>query len=108
MPYLVNWDADAVVELASLNSKSEKKALFTVVDKLRMLGPKLIPPHVSSLKGESGLMELRPRQGRTHVRAIYRRAGDDYVVLALCVKPDKADWDSALADARERFLRYDS
>jgi hypothetical protein len=31
-------------------------------DKLRMLGPGLLPPHLKSLKGEPGLLELRPRQ----------------------------------------------
>ena len=105
--YLVQYDSDAVVEFAQLVAKEEKKALLNVVEKLRMLGPKLVPPHVKLLKGESGLMELRPRQGKTHVRAICRRVGNDYLILALCIKPDKADWDSALADARDRAKRYD-
>jgi hypothetical protein len=107
MPHLVQYDADAVIELAALTAKAEKKALFNVVDKLRILGPKLVPPHMKSLKGEAGLLELRPKQGKTHVRAIYRRVGDDFVILAICVKPDKADWDAALGGARERAPRYD-
>src|SRR3954454_12936489 len=72
---MVMWDADAAAELASLTSKEEKKALFNVIDKLRQLGERLVPPHMKPLKGGSGLRELRPRQGRTHVRAIYVRAG---------------------------------
>lgn len=108
MPFLVTWDADAAAELASIVSKEEKKALLTVVDKLRHLGERLVPPHMKPLKGEGALRELRPRQGHTHVRAIYRRVGDDYVILSLCVKPDKADWDAALAAARERSSTYGS
>jgi hypothetical protein len=108
MPHLVTWDADAAAELASLVSKEEKKALLTVVDKLRHLGERLVPPHMKPLKGKGALRELRPRQGSTHVRAIYRRAGDDYVILSLCLKPDKADWDSALEKAHERSSLYGS
>jgi phage-related protein len=103
---MVMWDADAAVELASLTSKEEKKALFNVIDKLRQLGERLVPPHMKPLKGGSGLRELRPRQGRTHVRAIYVRAGDQYVILSLCLKPDKADWEVALAAARDRSSLY--
>jgi phage-related protein len=101
------WDADAAAELSSMTSKEEKKALLNVVDKLRHLGERLVPPHMKPLKGESGLRELRPRQGRTHVRAVYRRVGDEYVVLSLCLKPDKADWGAALFAARERSGLYD-
>jgi hypothetical protein len=72
---MVMWDADAAAKLASLTSKEEKKALFNVIDKLRQLGERLVPPHMKPLKGGSGLRELRPRQGRTHVRAIYVHAG---------------------------------
>ena len=107
-PFLVLYDADAVLELESLKGRSERKAVLTAVDKLRMLGPDLVPPHVKSLKGEAGLLELRPRQGRSPVRPIYRRVGDDFVVLAFCVKPDKADFDRAVAAARKRSSRYDN
>ncbi len=108
MPFLVQYDADAVQELAALTSKEEKRALFNAVDKLRMLGPRLVPPHVKTLKGEAGIMELRPKQGRTHVRAFFRRTGNDYVVLSLCIKPDKADAEAAIAAAQERVSRYDA
>jgi len=58
------------------------------------------------LKGGSGLRELRPRQGRTHVRALYCRVGDEYVILSLCLKPDKADWGAALSAAQDRASLY--
>jgi hypothetical protein len=70
-PFIVLYDADAVLELESLKGRQERDAIFTVIDKLRMLGPELVPPHVKSLKGESGLLELRPRRGRSPVQAIY-------------------------------------
>jgi hypothetical protein len=104
---MVLYDADAVLELESLKGRDERKAVFTVIDKLRMLGHDLVPPHVKSLKGEPGLMELRPRQGRSAVRPLYRRVGDDFVILAFSLKPDKADFHAAVAAARKRSARYD-
>jgi hypothetical protein len=104
--FIVLYDPDAVLDLESLKGRQERKAVFTVVDKLRMLGPDLPPPHVKSLKGESGLLELRPRQGSSPVRPIYRKIGNVYVILAFSVKPDKAEFVAALVAARKRALRY--
>jgi hypothetical protein len=106
--FIVLYDADAVRELDSLKGRKELDAVFAVVEKLRMLGPELGPPHVKSLKGEAGLLELRPRQGSSPVRPISRRVGNDYVILAFSVKPDKADFAPAVATARRRALRYRS
>ena len=104
--FIVFYDADAVRELESLKGKQERNAALGVIEKLQMLGPDLGPPHVKSLKGEAGLLELRPRQGSSPVRPIYRRIGNVYVILAFSVKPDKADFNAALAAARKRSLRY--
>ena len=60
------------------------------------------------MPGEAGLLELRPRQGSSPVRPIYRRIGSDYVILAFSVKPDKVDFEAAVAAARKRSLRYRS
>lgn len=105
--FLVTYDPDAVIDFESLSSKEERKAVFNVVDKLRSLGPRLVPPHMKPLKGPGGLMELRPRQGRSQARPIYRRSGDDYVILAVATKADKADFDLAVGVARDRAPRYD-
>jgi hypothetical protein len=105
--FIVLFDPDAVRELESLKGRQERNALFTVIGKLRMLGPGLFPPHVKSLKGEPGLLELRPRQGSSPVRAICRRIANVYVILAFSIKADKADFDAAVAAARERSLRYE-
>ena len=105
--FIVLFDADAVRELESLKGRQERNALFTVIGKLRMLGPGLFPPHVKSLKGEPGLLELRPRQGSSPVRAICRRIANVYVILAFSIKADKADFDAAVAAARERAPRYE-
>ncbi len=106
--YLVTYDAGAVRDLEALKSRQERKATFTAVDKLVALGPKLQPPHTKSLKGEPGLYELRPRAGKSQVRAIYRRTGDDYVILAVAIAADKADFDAAVAKARARSSNYDA
>ena len=104
--FIVFYDADAVRELESLKGRRVRNAVFIVIDKLRMLGPELAPPHVKSLKGEERLLELRPRQGSSSVRPICRRIGNRYVILAFSVKPDKADFDAAVAAARKRAMRY--
>ena len=104
--FIVVYDADAVRELESLKGRQERNAIYAVVEKLQMLGPDLDPPHVKSLKGEAGLLELRPRQGSSPVRPICRRVGNHFVILAFSVKPDKADFNSALAAARKRSLHY--
>jgi Phage derived protein Gp49-like (DUF891) len=104
--FIVVYDADAVRELESLKGRKERNAVYAVIEKLQMVGPDLAPPHVKSLKGEAGLLELRPRQGGSPVRPICRRIGSYYVILAFSVKPDKADFRAALAAARKRSLRY--
>jgi hypothetical protein len=104
----VVWDPDAVVDFESLKGKEERKALFNVVEKLRQLGPRLVPPHVKSLKDEPGLFELRPKQGASAARPIFRQTADGYAILAVAVKADKADFAAAVSAARARYSRYDA
>jgi hypothetical protein len=105
-PYVVLIDIDASREFEEVKGRGDRKAVYLVLAKLHHLGPKLVPPHMKPLKGEPGLMELRPRQGRSHVRPIYRRRDDEFIVLAFTVKQDKADFDAAVAAAKERSSRY--
>ena len=56
------------------------------------------------LQGEASLNELRPRQGRSPTRLIYRRVGDVYIVLA--VAKDKADFEKKKRAAQERGRQY--
>jgi hypothetical protein len=66
---------------------ADRGALITRTDgfrgKLGELGEQLGPPHMKPLKGAVALRELRPRQGQSDWRAIYRRVGDFYAVLAI-------------------------
>jgi len=106
-PFLVIYDPDAVLDFEAVKSREERKATYTAIAKLRRLGPQLPPPHMKALKGEPGLSELRPRQGRSQVRPIYSRVAESaFVILAFATKPDKADFDSAVAAARGRLGRY--
>jgi hypothetical protein len=84
-PHNVIYDPDAVVELLAMKSKEEHRALLNAVRKLGELGEQLGPPHMKPLKGDraAALRELRPRQGRSDWRAIYRRAGNFYAILAI-------------------------
>ncbi|HEY8769517.1 MAG TPA: type II toxin-antitoxin system RelE/ParE family toxin, partial [Thermoleophilaceae bacterium] len=68
--WLIVYTEEAVVDLADVKAREERKALFNVVHKLKELGPALPTPHMKSLKGEADLFELRPKQGRSAVRPI--------------------------------------
>ena len=105
-PFLVIYDPDAVLELEELSSRQERKATFTVVDKLRRLGERLPPPHMKPLQGEPGLLELRPRQGNSPVRPIYARLEQGFVILAFSTKPDKAGFARAVIAAHRRLRQY--
>lgn len=98
----VDFDEGAVRDFEAVKAKGERKAVFNVVDKLRQLGPRLVPPHVKSLAGERDLFELRPRQGNSKPRPLVVRREDGYLVVA--VAADHAtDMRRALDDARRRL-----
>jgi hypothetical protein len=105
-PHPVIYDPDAVVDLLAMKSKEEHRALLNAVRKLGELGEQLGPPHMKPLKGDraAALRELRPRQGRSDWRAIYRRAGDFYVILAIDRHKDFA---ALIERAQARAGRYD-
>lgn len=102
----VVYDPDALQDfLVGVRSKEERKAAFNAVDKLRRVGDALAPPHMKPLQGETDLCELRPRQGRSPTRLLYRRVGDAYVVLA--VAKDKTDFEKKKHAAQERGRQYE-
>lgn len=104
--FVVLFDADAAItDMGRITDKSERRAILNVVDKLRQLGSQLVPPHTKSLSGEIDLFELRPRQGRSPSRPIYKRCSDGYIVLAVS-KDHQSDMATAIADARARAARY--
>jgi hypothetical protein len=106
-PYTVIYDVDAVNELVTAaKSKDANRSIFNVVLKLREMGERLAPPHMKPLHGAAagGLRELRPKQGRSDWRAIYRRAGSAYVILAV---DRHANFQSLIARAAARAGRYD-
>lgn len=73
---------EARAELRSL-PKNERRAMWNALDKLEAAGPLLAFPHSSQIKIEPELRELRPRQGHSPWRGIYRRLGDQIVVAAI-------------------------
>ena len=88
--WTVTFDSDAVIDFEDVKSRSDRKAVFNVVQKLKDVGPDLPSPHMKSLKGEADLFELRPRQGACEARPIYARVGQRFVVTA-SVDTDKGD-----------------
>jgi hypothetical protein len=102
--WAVVFDSNAVIDFEDVKNRGERKAVFNAVHKLRELGPDLPPPHMKSLKGETDLFELRPRQGNSPVRPIYVRLKTQFVVLA--VAPKKSDFDRAVQEAKERSEKH--
>jgi hypothetical protein len=102
--FIVNIDAEAMVDWQEVKARDERKATLNVLDKLMELGPSLAPPHAKSLKGEADLFELRPRQGKSKTRPIYAREGDQFVVLAFAAD-HASDGGVALERAQERLAR---
>ena len=102
--WLVEFDSDAVIDFEDVKSRGDRKAVFSVVQKLKDLGPDLPSPHMKSLKGEANLFELRPKQGACEARPIYARFAGRFVVLAVSAK--KKDFDRAVGAANERLKRH--
>ncbi len=90
--WTVVFHPEAEAELDAL-PVSERVATLHAVEKLEALGPALPFPHQSNVKGTEGLRELRPRAGRSQWRALYGRAQDTFVVVAIAPE--------ALVDARQ-------
>lgn len=65
--WVVAFDSDAVIDLEDVKSRSDRKAVFNVVQKLMDVGPDLPSPHMKSLKGEADLSSCGPN------RALARR-----------------------------------
>ncbi len=95
----------AVVERAALPDR-ERRALDTAIEKLKALGPELPFPHSSAVQGVAGgnRRELRPRGGRSAVRAIYCRFGNAIVILAIGPEAlvDRRGFSAAVAAAVAR------
>jgi hypothetical protein len=102
--WIVDFDSDAIIDFEDVKSRSDRKAVFNVVQKLKDLGPDLPSPHMKSLKGEADLFELRPKQGSCEVRPIYMRRGQRFVVLAVAAK--KKDFERAVFEATARRGRH--
>jgi hypothetical protein len=82
------------------------------VEKLKAAGPRLKYPHSSAVQGREGkgLRELRPRQGRSRWRPIYRQVTPDtFVILAVAPEAqiDQGSFDAAVRRAAERFGELD-
>lgn len=89
-------------DLEDVKAKDERKAVFNAIDKLRQLGPRLTPPHIKALAGETDLFELRPKQGSSKTRPIVVRQAAGYLVIAVAADHAK-DMDTAIRAARERL-----
>lgn len=102
--WVVDFDSEAILDFEDVKSRGDRKAVFNVVQKLKDLGPALPSPHMKSLKGETDLFELRPKQGACEARPIYARSGKRFVVLAVAAK--KSDFNRAVTEARTRLIRH--
>jgi len=111
-PYVVRWHPRAEIERDASWPAGEKVAMAHAVEKLKAAGPRLKYPHSSAVQGREGkgLRELRPRQGRSRWRPIYRQVTPDtFVILAVAPEAqiDQGSFDAAVRRAAERFGELD-
>ena len=83
----VRFHPEAEREFAIMPA-SEKVAMQSAVEKLKVLDDRLPFPHSSKVRGSAGLRELRPRAGRSPWRAFYRRIEDTMVIGAIGSEAD--------------------
>jgi hypothetical protein len=70
-------------------SPQERAALHNAVVKLEQLGPALGYARTSAIRGTEGLRELRPRQGRSPWRGLYRQVGAVFVLAAVAPEAER-------------------
>lgn len=104
--YEVRWHKVADAEHAAITDGRERVAIDHAIEKLKVDGPALRAPHQSGVKSNTGegLRELRPRQGRSRWRPIYRRFGEFFVILAIAPETeiDPAGYDRQVGEAQKR------
>lgn len=87
---------------------NERDAMDHAFAKLEQSTNGLLPsPHSSQVKNSRGLRELRPRQGKSACRALYRRIGNKVIIGAIGpeAKANPAGFRRALNLAEERLVR---
>jgi hypothetical protein len=103
MPFTVVYDPDALIDLESdVKGKDERKALSAQSTSSAASGRNCRHP-MKALKGVGDLVELRPRQGHSPTRPLYRRFGDLYVILAIA---NKTTFEARVAAAQDRAKQY--
>lgn len=88
---------------------ADRAAVLHAAAKLAALGPSLPYPHQSDVRGGRGLRELRPRAGRSRVRALYGRLGDAFVIVAVAPEAlvDRRRFDRAVGVAAQRLAEVE-
>jgi hypothetical protein len=106
--WMVAYLPEAEQELNKLPG-AEQAAVRNAERKLESLGPRLPYPHSSDVRGAEGLRELRPRAGRSPWRALYRQAGDTFVIAAICpeAKQDPRGFRQACERAAARLAEVE-
>lgn len=96
---------EAGAEFTAIGDGAEQKAMLNAIHKLQELGDQLPFPHSSSVQGARGLWELRPRQGRSRWRALYRRIGSTIVIGAFGPEAgvNRRGFERAIASATARL-----
>lgn len=90
-------------------SRADRMALANAVEKLEALGARLPYPHQSQVKNSDRLRELRPRGGRSQVRAFYRQISEWMVIGSVgpeAIVDGQGFW-QAVRQAVERLNKFE-
>lgn len=88
----------------------ERVAMRTAFRKLEEAGSALAFPHQSSVRGTTGLRELRPRAGRSQYRSFYKRTGPNQFVVGAIgpeAQVDPRGFRRCVKAAQERLSKYE-
>ena len=99
---------EAKAELSDLPS-DERAAMENAFKKLQAIGSTLGYPHSSAVVDADHLRELRPRQGRSPHRALYRQIGTVLVIAAIGPEAnvDKKRFKRAVQAAEDRLNKIE-
>ncbi len=107
--WIVRYLPEAEQELAGLPAR-EIGAMINAEKKLRAFGPQLGSPHTSAVRGVSGtLRELRPRQGKSPWRGLYRQVGVEFLIAGIGPdgETDRRGFNQAAQRALERLQKVE-
>lgn len=108
--WFVLYHHDALPEFEAYRDRKVRLSILTVVSTLSRIGPGLVEPHSKKIQNTKKLRELRPKGGRSTVRAFYvQRSEREFIILAIGPEADAdpSGFKAAVQRTRDRARDLD-